>query len=242
MRMHSERNNTDFMTFGLASDRCWNTNLKTRLEKQLNCKILVIDKPAQLTSKTLEDRGVRTVFFTHWSHKIPSSIHENYECIIFHMTDVPYGRGGSPLQNLIVRGHESTVISAIQCIEEMDSGPIYLKYPLNLNGSAEEIFIRANKIIESMITEIIKKRPEPEPQQGQAVVFKRRQPEDSNWSDATNLNAVFDHIRMLDAEGYPKAFVDVGPFRLKFTRASRRIDAVEADVRIELRNDGDAKK
>ena len=30
-------------------------------------------------------------------------IHENYKCIIFHMTDLPFGRGGSPLQNLISR-------------------------------------------------------------------------------------------------------------------------------------------
>ncbi len=26
-----------------------------------------------------------------------------FECVCFHMTDVPYGRGGSPLQNLIIR-------------------------------------------------------------------------------------------------------------------------------------------
>ena len=30
------------------------------------------------------------------------------------MTDLPYGRGGSPLQNLIIRGFESTKISAIE--------------------------------------------------------------------------------------------------------------------------------
>jgi len=35
---------------------------------------------------------------------ILKEIFENYEIILFHMTDLPYGRGGSPLQNLIVRG------------------------------------------------------------------------------------------------------------------------------------------
>ena len=46
------------------------------------------------------------------------------------MTDLPYGRGGSPLQNLIVRGHKHTMISAIKCVKELDAGPIYLKKPL----------------------------------------------------------------------------------------------------------------
>lgn len=229
------------MRLGLVSDRRWNTNLKGRLEKRLNCNICVIDQPDQLTAQFLEKEGVQTIFFAHWSYKIPSSIHDNYECIIFHMTDVPYGRGGSPLQNLIVRGHENTVMSAIQCVEEMDAGPVYLKRPLNLNGNAEEIFLRADKLIESMIIEIIEKHPEPNPQQGEPLVFKRRKPKESNWSEATNLDAVFDHIRMLDAEGYPRAFIDVGPFRLRFTRASRRTDAIEANVRIEFRDDGDVK-
>lgn len=43
------------------------------------------------------------------------------------MTDLPYGRGGSPLQNLIVRNHYKTKISEIRVKKEIDSGPIYLK-------------------------------------------------------------------------------------------------------------------
>ena len=64
------------------------------------------------------------------------------------MSDLPYGRGGSPLQNLIIREHRKTMISAIQCVKEIDAGPVYLKKPLSLEGSAEEIFICANHIIE----------------------------------------------------------------------------------------------
>ena len=39
-------------------------------------------------------------------------------------------------------------------------------------------------------------------------------------------------IRMLDADGYPKAFVRVGKYKLEFTRASRTLDGVYADVKI----------
>lgn len=32
----------------------------------------------------------------------------------FHMTNFPYGRGGSPLQNLMKRGHHTTTITALR--------------------------------------------------------------------------------------------------------------------------------
>ena len=48
------------------------------------------------------------------------------------MTDVPFGRGGSPLQNLISRGIYETKISAFRCVAEMDAGPVYPKRPFSL--------------------------------------------------------------------------------------------------------------
>ena len=44
---------------------------------------------------------------------------------------------------------------------------------------------------------------------------------------------------MLDAEGYPPAFVQVGPYKLEFSRASRKVGAVDANVKItmETRNE-----
>ncbi len=49
----------------------------------------------------------------------------NFNCVVFHMTDLPFGRGGSPLQNLISRGIYKTKISAIKVVKEIDAGPIY---------------------------------------------------------------------------------------------------------------------
>src|SRR5689334_14815339 len=57
------------------------------------------------------------IFFMHWSWIIPAEIFSRYTCVVFHMTDLPYGRGGSPLQNLIIRGHKETKITAIK-VEE----------------------------------------------------------------------------------------------------------------------------
>ena len=69
---------------------------------------------------------------------IPSKIYQKFETIIFHMTDVPFGRGGSPLQNLIIRGYKISKLSAIKCTKKIDGGPVYLK-KYSLNGNADLI-------------------------------------------------------------------------------------------------------
>lgn len=174
------------------------------------------------------------VFFPHWSWKIPSAVFERFECVIFHMTDLPFGRGGSPLQNLVTRGIEVTQLTALRCVAELDAGPIYLKRPLSTLGTAEEVFLRAATLMERMIPEIVRQRLQPAPQAGEAVAFKRRTPANSNLAVAADLTQVHDMIRMLDAEGYPPAFLNLGRLHLEFSRASRRHDQVVADVRITL--------
>lgn len=62
------------------------------------------------------------------------------------MTDVPYGRGGSPLQNLILAGHADTQLTALKMVEEMDAGPVYAKRPLSLEGKAQDIYEKAGEL------------------------------------------------------------------------------------------------
>ena len=193
----------------------------------------------ELTVDTLRAFGPRYVFFPHWSWRIPLEILNEFECVIFHMTDLPFGRGGSPLQNLVQRGMETTRLSALRCVEELDAGPVYLKRPLSTLGSAEEVFLRAADLMEEMIDTIVTGQIRPEPQTGKPTMFTRRRPEQGDLARARTINDAHDLIRMLDAEGYPHAFVDAGPLRLTFTRSSLRGDHVLADVRIEIRDQED---
>jgi methionyl-tRNA formyltransferase len=128
------------------------------------------------------------------------------------MTDLPFGRGGSPLQNLIARGIYKTKVSALKCSKELDAGPIYLKKDLLLRGSAHEILEKCSKVIFSMIQEIIIQKPEPKEQTGEVTVFKRRTPAESNLESLEDMIKIYDYIRMLDAEGYPPAFLETSSF------------------------------
>ncbi|HDL08411.1 MAG TPA: methionyl-tRNA formyltransferase, partial [Desulfobacteraceae bacterium] len=191
------------MNYVVASSRVWRPSLLENLSDRTGLKFISITRKEDLTPQTLETMSPRYIFFPHWSYIIPSKVFENYECVIFHMTDVPFGRGGSPLQNLISRGIYETRISALRCVKELDAGPVYLKRPLSLYGSAEEIYLRASEIIEEMICQIIKEQPVPVEQTGEITCFSRRKPEQSDIAELSSLNQVFDHIRMLDADGYP---------------------------------------
>lgn len=223
----------------IAGSRPWCRHLAEAVQRTTGISCSLLQTPEELTCETLVSLSPKYVFFPHWSWIIPRSIWENFECVIFHMTDVPFGRGGSPLQNLIIRGYQETKITALRCSEGIDAGPVYLKRPLSLLGNAEEIYIRANAIIQDMIVEILRTRPEPVPQQGEVTTFKRRKPEESNLDGSTTLNELFDRIRMMDADGYPPAFWDVGNFRLHVTRASRKTDRILADLCITLKDDSD---
>ena len=134
----------------------------------------IITDPKKLTFQYVNSIKPRYIFFPHWSKKVTKKITSNFECICFHGTNVPYGRGGSPIQNLIIRNHKKTVITALKMVNKLDAGPVYLKYPLPLNGSAQQVYDRAAKIIFNMIKVIIKKEPKPLTQKGKIVMFKRR--------------------------------------------------------------------
>jgi methionyl-tRNA formyltransferase len=148
------------------------------------------------------------------------------------MTDVPFGRGGSPLQNLIVRGHRDTVLTALRMSKEFDAGPVYLKEALSLEGGAEEIYLRGGRLSAKMIEHMIQREPKAVAQQGKAVNFKRRKPEESEIGAAASLEELHDFIRMLDAEGYPRAFLNYSGFRFEFSRPALYDGRVVADVKI----------
>jgi methionyl-tRNA formyltransferase len=205
----------------VATIKPWNLAAFARHHASMPGQWKLITQRESLTLDELEKIKPRYVFFPHWSWTVPKEILSRFECVCFHMSDVPYGRGGSPLQNLILRGHRSTMLSALRMVEEIDAGPVYLKKPLSLEGRAEEIFERAAELIFETIREVVAHEPFPEPQMGQPVVFQRRTPTESSLPETGEIGALYDFVRMLDAPTYPPAFIEWGDFRLEFDHAER---------------------
>lgn len=225
------------MNYLFCSDRPWSISafVSGRAELPGNWSLCV--SPSDL-AESAAWVDPRYIFFPHWSSIVPKSLLDSYECVCFHMTDVPYGRGGSPLQNLIARGHKDTVLTALRMSTTLDAGPVYFKRPLSLAGTAEEIFLRASELSVRMMAEIVATEPAPVPQDGEPTVFPRRKPEQSELPHWTTAEQLYDHIRMLDAPGYPHAFLRFGDFHATFTQARQTGSSVEARVRFETINSG----
>lgn len=86
--------------------------------------------------------------------------------------------------------------------------------------------MRAAEITKEMMIDLVRENPVPQEQTGASVVFKRRRPEDGDIGELSSLAQIFDYIRMLDAEGYPPAFLRMNRLRMEFSRASRKAGCI----------------
>lgn len=219
----------------IVTTKSWNIKNAQRFKKENESgyNTTIITDKDKLTLERVRLVNPEYILFPHWSWIIPKEIFKNFTCVVFHMTDLPFGRGGSPLQNLIERGIKKTKISAIRVDDGIDTGDIFFKRELELYGTAEEIFMRASKIIfNDMIPELLNTRPVPRKQEGEVTEFKRRKLEQSKIDPDFALDKIYDYIRMLDGEGYPKAFIKYGRYKLEFSRASLKNGKIIADVEI----------
>lgn len=216
----------------VAGIKPWNRRVFDKIITKYPGEWQFISNPDQLTIERVTSFAPRYIFFLHWSDKVESKIFEKYECVAFHMTDLPFGRGGSPLQNLIADGHRHTKLSAIRLVEKFDAGPVYLKEDLCLEGNAEEIYIRASCLSADMIKKVIDRKEEPTAQIGTPLMFKRRKAGQSEIVDLPSLGELHDLMRMQDADGYPPAFLVHQGFRYEFNRAALYDGRILADVTI----------
>lgn len=220
------------MNYVVATLKDWNIKLFKEKISKYPGNWHLITNPHDLTPENLRKINPRYIFFPHWSHIVPTKILNTYECVCFHETDLPYGRGGSPVQNLIMDGKTKSKLSALRMIDKLDAGPIYMKKNISLHGSAREIFERMAPLVARMIEQIIANNPVPKAQTGTIVNFKRRKPEQSDLKEfkAKKLEEIYNFIRMLDAETYPKAFLKTGKFRLEFFDAQKKGDKLTTQV------------
>ena len=73
-----------------------------------------------------------------------------------------------------------------------------------------------------MIKIIIKRKIAPKKQIGKVFNFKRIKKKQSEIKTEKNINEIFDKIRMLSAEEYPKAYIKRNNFKIFFSKPIKR--------------------
>jgi methionyl-tRNA formyltransferase len=164
------------------------------------------------------------IFFPHYSKVISEVFLERSYCIGFHTGDLPGDRGGSPIQQKILRGEYDTFVSAMKLVNEIDAGDVLREEPISLeHGSIEEILKNISKVIARMTRLILTEKLAPRPQIGSVLTSKRLKPQESELDlESLDVRGIYDRIRMLDGLDYPPAHIKVGPHKIVLSNAQLR--------------------
>ena len=184
-----------------------------------NLKIKIIKKKSQLTLKKLDIYQPDYIFFAHWNWIVSKNIYHKYKCIVFHTAPLPYGRGGSPIQNLIINGFTSSPVCALKMTEKIDAGPIYAKQNISLHGTLNDIFSRINGVINKLIHKILYSNINPKEQIGKVRLFKRLKESDNEIKKLSSIREVYNRVRMLDHPAYSKAFFKAKGLKIELSEA-----------------------
>jgi methionyl-tRNA formyltransferase len=207
------------MTYLICCSKKW---FVKNSSKKFKKKFKFIFYKKKLNYLAIKKINPKIIFFCHWSYIVPKNIFNNFLCINFHTAPLPFGRGGSPIQNLIKRGIKKTPVCAIKMVDEIDAGPIYLKKNIQLTGSLNTILSSISLKIEVMILELIRKLPKPIKQKGTIKIFKRLEPKMSEIKKNDKFSKIYDKVRMLDSTEYPRAFIKFNNFIIKFSNIKKK--------------------
>lgn len=219
-------------TYIICGYRDWSKKLFREKISQLPYKFFLISGKEELTLSRLRKLTPEFVFFLDWSWIVPKEIFKKYKCVVFHATPLPKFRGGSPIQNQIIRGIKKTKLTAFFMDEGIDTGNILLQDDLSLEGHLRDIFRRIGDLCLIMIPKIIKGEYTIKKQRGKSSYFKRRRPEESELKIADfNKPLIFinDFIRMLE-DPYPNAFVRLGNKKIIFKET--KIDKMKKNIQV----------
>lgn len=181
--------------------------------------VILLSDHKRLTYNHVKKINPELIFFPDWSWIVPDEIIDNFTCICFHESNLPKFRGGSPIQNQIIRGIEKTKSTAFLMTKKLDEGDILLQKDLSLKGTIQNIFERMMENDYEMILKIIKGKYSVRKQTGKPSTYRRRRPEESELKHLNySKKYLYNFIRML-ADPYPNAFMSVGKRKIVFKSA-----------------------
>lgn len=203
------------MAYLFCAYRSWALELYEKLTRKYK-NIILLNSPKKLTVNYVRKINPKYIFFPDWSWKVPSEIINEYRCVCFHESNLPKFRGGSPLQNQIIRDVRKTKSTAFFMSDGIDEGDIILQMDLSLAGSLQDIFARMIRNDYEMIIQIINGKYKTHKQKGKVTFFSRRKPEDSELKTLNHSKKyIYNFIRML-ADPYPNAFIKIGDHKIIF--------------------------
>lgn len=154
-------------------------------------------------------------------------IHKKLDCnkhnLVVHESDLPKGKGWSPVTWQVLEGKNKIPVTLFEAAEAVDAGRIYAQEYMELSGTEllPEIKHKQGLATQKLILDFIDRYPEVKGkiQEGESTYYPRRGPLDSELNPDYTLKDQFDLFRVCDNERYPAFFVYRGQkYKLKIYR------------------------
>ncbi|MGA2331274.1 MAG: formyltransferase family protein [Syntrophales bacterium] len=138
----------------------------------------------------------------------------NKNNLVVHESDLPSGRGWSPVAWQVLEGKSLIPIVLFEATEEMDAGPIYLQDFMALDGSEllGEIRRKQAEKTAELVRRFVELWPEIQGKRqiGDPTYYARRRSIDDALDPRKSIIENFNHLRIVDNEKYPAWFEHLG--------------------------------
>jgi len=200
--------------------------------KKLTPQVLWDMYESSIQTKNLQYHNYDFVFVFRWPYIITPDKLQQSTFIGFHTSNLPHGRGGSPIQNQILDGIEISCVNAIQLDNKLDAGPIFESIPISLQGSIDDVWRIIGFAVTEMIPKIINGTCHPQQQDNIDNIKSYKRRTDNKFGQTKNLYDAYRFIQMLDGENYPNAYIEIGNYKIELTRASLQSEKIICDAKI----------
>ncbi|MCY7363515.1 MAG: methionyl-tRNA formyltransferase [Ignavibacteria bacterium] len=134
----------------------------------------------------------------------------NKNNIVVHASDLPAGKGFSPMQCHVLEGNDEIMITLFEAVKEFDAGPYYLKEKLQFNGT-ELYYEMREKLGEKMIGMCLEyidniKTIVPVNQEGTETFYERRTVKHDELDIKKSIEDQINHFRVADNVNHPVYF------------------------------------
>lgn len=139
-------------------------------------------------------------------------LQRNKHNLVVHESDLPKGKGWSPLTWQILEGKNEIPITLFEAAESVDSGRIYLKDTMRFSGNElidemREVQAQASfSLCLQFISEYPRVLSDAQEQRGESTYYRRRMPEDSKLDIDKTIREQINLLRVVDNERYPAYF------------------------------------
>ena len=157
-------------------------------------------------------QGGDILFLVSCSQIIHDTERKKYKAtLVLHASDLPKGRGWSPHIWAILNGASQITVCLLEANDSVDSGAIWLKTQINLEGHDllpeinEKLFAAELLLMKQAVEQFEKISPiqqlgDPGP------YMPKRSPADSQLDPHKTIAEQFDLLRVVDSERYPAFF------------------------------------